>query len=51
MNDEPEPQKSVFPPGWNADRVRRVLECYESQREDEVREELESASEQEEPPA
>lgn len=28
--------KSQFPPGWNKDRVRRVLEHYEGQSEEEA---------------
>ena len=29
-------RESHFPPGWDAERVRRVLEYYESQTEDEA---------------
>jgi len=38
-------KQSKFPPGWNAERVRRVLSHYESQSEDEVVAEDEAASE------
>lgn len=29
-------KQSAFPPGWDEDRVRRVLDHYESQTEDEA---------------
>ncbi len=29
-------RKTRFPPGWNEERVRKVLEHYESQSEDET---------------
>jgi len=29
-------KKNAFPPGWDSDRVARVLEHYESQTEDEA---------------
>ena len=51
MNDEPEPRTNIFPPGWDEQRVRRILDYYESPSEDDVLEELMSAFEQEEPPA
>ena len=35
--------KSRFPPGWNESRVRRVLEHYDSQSEDDDVEEDEAA--------
>ena len=35
-----------FPPGWNAARVKRVIEHYESQTEDEAVAEGEAAREQ-----
>ena len=38
-------RESHFPPGWDAERVRRVLECYESQTEDEAVAEDEAAYE------
>jgi len=38
-------KQSKFPPGWNAERVRRVLSHYESQSEDEAVAEDEAASE------
>ena len=34
-----------FPPGWDEERVRRVLEYYESQSEDEAIAEMEAAFE------
>jgi len=34
-----------YPPGWNEPRVRRVLEYYESQSDEEAAAEIESASE------
>ena len=34
-----------YPPGWNETRVRRVLEYYESQSDEEAAAEIESASE------
>jgi hypothetical protein len=34
-----------YPPGWNAKRVRRVLEYYESQSDEEAAAEIKSASE------
>jgi hypothetical protein len=37
---------SRYPPGWDAERVRRVLEHYEQQSEDEAVAEDEAASEQ-----
>ena len=36
-----------FPPGWNAERVRRVLEHYERQTEEEAVAEDEAAFEEE----
>jgi len=39
-------KESKFPPGWSADRVRRVLEHYEAQTEDEAVAEDEAAFEQ-----
>ena len=36
MNNEQEPPANVFPPGWNDQRVRNVLEHYEPQPEDEA---------------
>ncbi|MBI5746684.1 MAG: hypothetical protein HZA13_06765 [Nitrospirae bacterium] len=36
---------SKFPPGWNEERVRRILEHYESQSEEEALAEDESAFE------
>ena len=38
-------RESHFPPGWDAERVRRVLEHYESQTEDEAVAEHEAAYE------
>ena len=38
-------RESHFPPGWDAERVRRVLEYYESQTEDEAVAEDEAAYE------
>jgi hypothetical protein len=35
--------ESTFPPGWNEDRVRRVLEQYESQSDDQAVAEDEAA--------
>ncbi len=35
--------EETYPPGWDADRVRRVLEHYESQTEDEAVAEDEAA--------
>jgi hypothetical protein len=37
--------KNRFPPGWNAERVRRVLEHYERQTEEEAVAEDEAALE------
>jgi hypothetical protein len=34
-----------FPPGWNENRVRKVLEYYESQSDGEAAAEIEAASE------
>jgi predicted HicB family RNase H-like nuclease len=42
-------KKSEFPPGWDDERVRRVLEHYESQTEDEAVAEHEAALEGETP--
>jgi hypothetical protein len=39
-------KQSKFPPGWNAERVRRVLEHYEAQSEEEAVAEDEAAFEQ-----
>jgi hypothetical protein len=39
-------QDSEFPEGWDEARVRRVLEHYENQTEDEAVEEDEAAAEQ-----
>lgn len=39
--------KGKFPPGWDEERVRRVLAHYEQQTEDEAVAEDEAASEQE----
>ena len=36
-----------YPKGWDAERVRRVLECYEEQTEEEAVAEDEAAYEQE----
>jgi hypothetical protein len=36
-------KQGKFPPGWSADRVRRVLEHYEAQSEDEAVAEDEAA--------
>src|SRR5690606_31355644 len=38
-------KKNKFPPGWDADRVRRVLEHYEAQGEEEAVAEDEAAFE------
>lgn len=38
-------KQSKFPPGWNAARVRRVIDHYESQDEDEALAEDEAALE------
>jgi len=38
-------KKNNFPPGWDADRVRRVLEHYEGQTDDEAVAEDEAAFE------
>jgi hypothetical protein len=38
-------QQNKFPPGWDAERVRRVLEHYEAQSEDEAVAEDEAAFE------
>ena len=38
--------QKVFPPGWNEERVRRVLSHYESQSEDEAVAEDEAAAEE-----
>ncbi|WP_089727337.1 hypothetical protein [Candidatus Thiosymbion oneisti] len=38
-------KKNVFPPGWDKDRVRRVLNHYEAQTEDEALAEDEAAFE------
>jgi len=38
--------KNRFPPGWNAERVRRVLEHYERQTEEEAVAEDEAAFEE-----
>lgn len=38
-------KQSKFPPGWNEERVRRVLEHYESQSEEEAVAEDEAAFE------
>ncbi len=38
-------RKTTFPPGWNEDRVRKVLEHYESQSEEEAVAEDEAAFE------
>jgi hypothetical protein len=38
-------KQSKFPPGWNAERVKRVLSHYESQSADEAVAEDEAASE------
>lgn len=39
-------RQSKFPPGWNADRVKRVIEHYEEQTEDETVAEDDAAFEQ-----
>ena len=39
-------KQSKFPPGWDADRVRRVLEHYEAQSDEEAVAEDEAAFEQ-----
>jgi hypothetical protein len=39
-------QKNKFPPGWDSERVRRVLEHYEAQSEEEAVAEDEAAFEQ-----
>jgi len=41
-------KKGEFPPGWDEERVRRVLEYYEHQTEEEAVAEDEAAYEQEE---
>ena len=51
MKDKQEQPVNIFPPGWDEDRVRRVLEHYESQTEDEMLEEFEADIEPENPPA
>ena len=38
-------RESHYPPGWDAERVRRVIEYYESQTEDEAVAEDEAAYE------
>lgn len=38
-------KQSKFPPGWNAERVKRVLEHYEAQSEDEAVAEDEAVNE------
>jgi len=38
-------KQNKFPPGWNAERVKRVLEQYEAQSEDEAVAEDEAAYE------
>ena len=39
-------KQSRFPPGWNSERVKRVLAHYESQSEEEAVAEDEAASEE-----
>lgn len=36
MNDEQEPPANIFPPGWDEERVNKVLQYYESQSDDEA---------------
>lgn len=43
--EEAEIKQSKFPPGWNEDRVRQVLEHYESQSQEEAAAEDEAAFE------
>ena len=45
MRERQMKRESHFPPGWDAERVRSVLEYYESQTEDEAVEEHEAAYE------
>ena len=45
MRERQMKRESHFPPGWDAERVRRVLEYYESQTEDEAVEEHKAAYE------
>ena len=45
MRERQMKRESHFPPGWDAERVRRVLEYYESQTEDEAVAEDEAAYE------
>jgi hypothetical protein len=44
-SEEKEVKKTSFPPGWDEERVRRVLAHYEEQTEDEVVAEDEAAFE------
>jgi hypothetical protein len=37
--------QNVFPPGWDEERVRRVIDYYEQQTEEEIVGEIESALE------
>ena len=46
--EDPEPMsESKFPPGWNEDRVRKVIAHYENETEDEQFAEVEAARETE----
>lgn len=45
MNESTPSSSSSFPPNWDAERVRRVLEHYDSQSEDEAVAEDEAAYE------
>ena len=45
MRERQMKRESHFPPGWDAERVRSVLEYYESQTEDEAVAEHEAAYE------
>ena len=35
--------KNLFPPGWDEERVREVIEYYDSRTDDELAEEIEAA--------
>jgi hypothetical protein len=39
-------EEQRFPPGWNAERVQRLIDHYEAQTEDEKAQEIEDALEQ-----
>ena len=51
MNDKREPQPNIFPPGWDEERFRTVLEHFESQPEVEAVQQYNSALKEENPPA